>query len=125
MSLLRDAYVTWPDADVTRWVRQFAQQLRREHRLPASVDDATFQRWFDWMGAQRHLKVVGIFARLSLRDGKHGYLEDIPVVFNYLLAEIRQQSRLQPLFHLLKDVVLPAYLRKKPDAATVLGHWAG
>ncbi|HET8729849.1 MAG TPA: phosphotransferase [Moraxellaceae bacterium] len=125
VSLLRDAYVTWPEADVARWVRQFAQQLRREHRLPSSVDDATFQRWFDWMGAQRHLKVVGIFARLSLRDGKHGYLDDIPVVFNYLLAEIRQQSQLQPLYHLLKDTVLPAYLAKKPEAAAVLGHWVG
>ncbi|HEX4869181.1 MAG TPA: phosphotransferase [Moraxellaceae bacterium] len=125
VSLLRDAYVTWPEADVTRWARQFAQLLRRERRLGADVDDATFLRWFDWMGAQRHLKVVGIFARLSLRDGKHGYLEDIPVVYDYLLAELRQQAPLQALFHLLRGPVLEAYLRKKPEAAATLGHWVG
>lgn len=125
VSLLRDAYVTWPEADVARWTAGFAQRLRREQRLPAGVDDATFQRWFDWMGAQRHLKVVGIFARLSLRDGKHAYLDDIPVVLNYLLAEIRQQAPLQPLYQLLQGTVLPAYLRKRPDAAATLGHWIG
>ncbi|MCC2638702.1 MAG: hypothetical protein K0Q68_2421 [Moraxellaceae bacterium] len=123
VSLLRDAYVVWPEADVARWTRQFAQLLREAGRLPAGTDDATFLRWFDWMGAQRHLKVVGIFARLSLRDGKHGYLDDIPVVFNYLLAEIRAQPPLQPLFRLLRDTVLPAYLHKKPDAAATLGQW--
>lgn len=123
VSLLRDAYVVWPQADVERWVVQFADLLREAGRLPASVDDATFLRWFDWMGAQRHLKVVGIFARLSIRDGKHGYLEDIPLVFDYLLAELRPYSELQPLFGLLREMVLPAYLRKKPEAAARLGHW--
>lgn len=123
VSLLRDAYVTWPAADVQRWARHYAHLLRQARRLPAGFDDATFLRWFDWMGAQRHLKVVGIFARLSLRDGKHGYLDDIPVVFNYLLAELRDQAPLQALFHLLRDTVLPAYLRKKPEAAATLGQW--
>lgn len=121
VSLLRDAYVVWPQADVARWVRDFAARLRRERRL--GVDDATFQRWFDWMGAQRHLKVVGIFARLSLRDGKHGYLDDIPVVYNYLLAEIRPYPELHALFELLRGTVLPAYLAKRPEATAVLGHW--
>lgn len=122
VSLLRDAYVVWPQADVERWVREFAAGLRREHRL-SGIDDVTFQRWFDWMGAQRHLKVVGIFARLSLRDGKHGYLDDIPVVYNYLLAEIRPYPELHALFELLRGTVLPAYLAKRPEAAAVLGHW--
>jgi aminoglycoside/choline kinase family phosphotransferase len=123
VSLLRDAYVVWPEADVARWVRQFAGLLRDGQHLPADVDDATFMRWFDWMGAQRHLKVVGIFARLSIRDGKHGYLEDIPCVFNYLLAEIRGYSEFHALSDLLRSVILPAYLRKKPEAAALLGHW--
>jgi aminoglycoside/choline kinase family phosphotransferase len=123
VSLLRDAYVVWPEADVERWVRQFAAMLRAEGHLPAAVDDSEFLRWVDWMGAQRHLKVVGIFARLSLRDGKHGYLEDIPRVFNYLLAEIRPHAELRPLFGLLQGTLLPAYLRKKPEAASTLGHW--
>jgi aminoglycoside/choline kinase family phosphotransferase len=123
VSLLRDAYVVWPEADVQRWVAQFAALLRDAGRLPAKVDAATFQRWFDWMGAQRHLKVVGIFARLSIRDGKHGYLEDIPCVFNYLLAEIQPYGELQALSRLLRGVILPAYLDKKPEAAALLGHW--
>lgn len=123
VSLLRDAYVVWPAADVTRWVRRFAQLLRAERRLAPGVDDAMFQRWFDWMGAQRHLKVVGIFARLSLRDGKHAYLEDIPRVYDYLLAELQPYPDLRALFGLLREVLLPAYLRKKPEAAATLGHW--
>lgn len=122
VSLLRDAYVVWPQADVEKWVREFAAMLRQEQRLPG-VDDATFLRWFDWMGAQRHLKVVGIFARLSIRDGKHGYLNDIPLVFNYLLAEIRPYPELHALFELLRSVILPAYLEKQPAARVVLGHW--
>jgi N-acetylmuramate 1-kinase len=122
VSLLRDAYVVWPQADVEKWVKQFAAMLRKEHRL-AGVDDATFLRWFDWMGAQRHLKVVGIFARLSLRDGKHAYLDDIPLVFNYLLAEIRPYPEFHALFEFLRGVILPVYLAKKPDAVETLGHW--
>lgn len=125
VSLLRDAYVVWPEADVARWVGEFAALLRAEQRLPADVDDALFMRWFDWMGAQRHLKVVGIFARLSIRDGKHGYLDDIPRVFNYLLAEIRSYPEFQALSGLLRSVILPAYLRKRPEAAALLGHWLG
>ncbi|MGH8491922.1 MAG: aminoglycoside phosphotransferase family protein [Moraxellaceae bacterium] len=122
VSLLRDAYVVWPQVEVEKWVKEFAAMLREEKRLPG-VDDATFLRWFDWMGAQRHLKVVGIFARLSIRDGKHGYLNDIPLVFNYLLAEIQPYAELQALFELLRGVILPAYLEKQPAARVVLGQW--
>ncbi len=122
VSLLRDAYVVWPPEAVDKWVRDFAAMLR-DAKLISDVSDAEFMRWFDWMGAQRHLKVVGIFARLSIRDGKHGYLSDIPVVFNYLLAEIQPYVELKPLFDLLRDVVLPAYLEKQPAVRVVLGHW--
>ena len=115
LSLLRDAYVVWPDAQVQGWVAGFAARLRAAGQLEG-VDDAQFQRWFDWMGAQRHLKVVGIFARLSLRDGKHGYLEDIPRVFNYLVNEIAAYPELAELSELLHAIILPAYFAIKPDA---------
>lgn len=115
LSLLRDAYIVWPQASVERWVAAFAAKLRAKGKLKG-VNDAEFLRWFDWMGAQRHLKVVGIFARLSLRDGKHGYLDDIPRVFNYLLNEIRPYPELHALHSLLQDVILPAYLAKRPEA---------
>lgn len=121
VSLLRDAYVEWPNERVCGWVARFAELLRQSGEI--TVDNATFQRWFDWMGAQRHLKVVGIFARLSLRDGKHGYLNDIPLVFDYLLAEIAPYEALKPLFDLLRNTVLPAYLQKKPEASERLGRW--
>ncbi len=121
VSLLRDAYVSWPEAQVQQWVGQFAELLRADGLI--TVDNTEFLRWFDWMGAQRHLKVVGIFARLSLRDGKHGYLDDIPLVFNYLLAEIRDYPELSALFDLLRSVVLPAYLQRRPELSARLEHW--
>lgn len=123
VSLLRDAYVVWPPESVTLWVSQFRDKLRSQQLLNDSISPAEFQRWFDWMGAQRHLKVVGIFARLSLRDGKHGYLNDIPLVFNYLLEEISPYPELAALQALLIDTLLPAYLQKEPAASVVLGHW--
>lgn len=122
VSLLRDAYVVWPPARVRGWVLRFARQLRAERRIDAGIDDATFLRWFDRMGAQRHLKVVGIFARLFHRDGKAGYLDDIPRVFDYLLGEIRDDAALAPLDGLLRGRILPAYLAKTPDARAQLSN---
>jgi aminoglycoside/choline kinase family phosphotransferase len=118
VSLLRDAYVVWPPERVREWALQFARMLRSERRM--DVDDATFLRWFDWMGAQRHLKVVGIFARLNHRDGKAGYLDDIPRVFNYLMGEIAGYPALAPLDALLRERILPAYLAKNPAARSFM-----
>ncbi len=119
-SLLRDAYVSWPLADVRRWVQQFRDELVANGALADTVSPEQFQTWFDWMAAQRHLKVVGIFARLSLRDGKHGYLNDIPLVYRYLVDEIAGHDELQPLHQLLISL-LPAYLARYPDGQTLLG----
>ena len=69
VSLLRDAYVEWPTAQVQAWVEDFRQLLQANGQI-THVNSEQFLQWFDWMGAQRHLKVVGIFARLSLRDVK-------------------------------------------------------
>ena len=83
VSLLRDCYIQWPARTGTAlgpgppgWpVRQGLLQ---------QVDDALFLRWFDWMGLQRHIKVLGTFARLYLRDGKSAYLDDLPLVITYV-----------------------------------------
>ena len=123
VSLLRDAYVEWPLTRVTGWVEQFRQSLTAENLLPGAFDEAAFLRAFDWMGAQRHLKVVGIFARLSLRDGKHGYLDDIPLVFQYLLDEIRAYPELRAFRDWVARRVLPVYLEKRPDAAARLARF--
>lgn len=82
VSLLRDCYIAWPDARVRRWAEDY--RLRLQDSGSHAVESETFHRWFDLMGLQRHLKAIGIFARLHLRDGKDGYLPDIPRVLRYI-----------------------------------------
>jgi len=84
VSLLRDCYIQWPAGQVCDWALRQRDALHAEGLL-AEVADAQFLRWFDWMGLQRHLKVLGTFARLYLRDAKPGYLEDLPLVITYVL----------------------------------------
>ncbi len=84
VSLLRDCYIAWPEARVRRWLDDYRQRFA-EGGAHAETDGETFQRWFDLMGLQRHLKAIGIFARLHLRDGKSGYLPDIPRTLRYVL----------------------------------------
>ncbi|MEO6699066.1 MAG: phosphotransferase [Paraperlucidibaca sp.] len=122
MSLLRDAYVVWPAEDVGRWIAQFHRQLQLTGKLERHISLSLFVRWCDWIAAQRHLKVLGIFARLSIRDGKHGYLNDIPVVYRYTLDELAPYAELAPLRELLLRV-LPEYLARNPSAAAVLGAY--
>jgi len=85
VSLLRDCYIAWPEEKVSSWVGNYFNRVRDAGLIPG-VDLPTFTRWFDWMGLQRHLKAVGIFARLNLRDGKPGYLGDIPRTMGYLCS---------------------------------------
>jgi aminoglycoside/choline kinase family phosphotransferase len=85
VSLYRDCYIHWPASNVVRWVEDYRQQLLAQ-QLVGNVSEAQFLHWFDWMGLQRHIKVLGIFARLYLRDGKAGYLNDLPLVIHYTLA---------------------------------------
>ena len=99
-SLFRDAYVRWDEAQVLDWVVRYWEKARKA-RLPVSDDFAEFYRDFEWMGAQRQLKVVGIFARLCHRDGKQRYLADIPRVLGYLHAACRRYRELAPLARLL------------------------
>lgn len=83
VSLLKDCYVRWPDAQVAAWAEA---QRQRVAAVGLAVPGPTrWRRWFDWMGVQRHLKVLGIFARLYYRDGKFGYLGDLPRVLGYVL----------------------------------------
>ena len=83
VSLLRDCYIRWPAGQVLDWARAYRRQLCSLGLLPAG-DGALFLRWFDWMGLQRHIKVLGTFARLYLRDGKSTYLDDLPLVIHYV-----------------------------------------
>lgn len=83
VSLLRDCYVRWPADRVRAWALDYRARALAAGVL-APVDDREFLRWFDWMGLQRHLKVLGTFARLHLRDGKDSYLADLPLVLRYI-----------------------------------------
>jgi N-acetylmuramate 1-kinase len=82
-SLLKDAYIVWPPARVRQWVLEYRDSLL-EAGFKLGADGAEFVRWFDLMGLQRHIKVLGIFARLFYRDGKPQYLEDLPRVLAYV-----------------------------------------
>ena len=86
-SLLKDCYVAWPRGRVRDWALAYRVRLLEARLLTADVDEARFLRWFDFIGAQRHLKAAGIFARLKHRDGRDEYLEDIPLTLGYV-AEV-------------------------------------
>jgi N-acetylmuramate 1-kinase len=83
VSLLRDCYIAWTRSRVETWARRYRAVADRVG-VPVGRDERSFLRWFDLMGIQRHLKAVGIFARLNHRDGKPGYLQDIPRVLDYM-----------------------------------------
>lgn len=84
VSLLRDCYIVWDEPRVRAWAESHRVDLRHASLLDECVDAQLWQRWFDLMGLQRHLKVLGIFSRLWYRDGKRGYLADLPRVWHYV-----------------------------------------
>lgn len=99
VSLFRDAFVSWEEARVIDWVVRYWEKARRAG-LPVGADFAAFYRDFEWMGLQRHLKVLGIFARIHYRDGKPGYLEDTPRFHGYARAVCARYRELAPLLAL-------------------------
>ncbi len=114
VSLLRDCYIRWPRSRVEEWARGFFELavqsgvLREEH-------EPDFPRWLDLMGVQRHLKAAGIFARLYRRDGKPGYLGDIPRTLGYVVELAPDYAALGGLAELLEGRVLPL-LVPTPDS---------
>ncbi len=103
VSLLKDAYVEWEEAQVLDWVIRYWEQARKIG-LPVNPDIDQFYRDFEFMGLQRHLKVLGIFARLYHRDGKENYLKDIPLVMKYASKTAHRYSELAPLAKLLDEL---------------------
>ena len=102
-SLFRDAFLSWPEERVIDWVARYWEQAKRA-QLPVDPDFGEFYRALEWMGLQRHLKVLGIFARIHYRDGKPGYLEDTPRFLRYAREVGSRYSSLKPLLHLLDDL---------------------
>ena len=109
VSLLKDCYIRWPAAQVRQRVLAFKQRLI-DADTSLTIDDAEFLRWFDLMGLQRHIKVMGIFARLSLRDGKDNYLHDLPLVIDYSLEAARQYPETQAFCHWFEQRISPLLL---------------
>ena len=107
VSLLRDCYIRWPAGQVRVWADDYRQLAQSRNQLPESVSKAEFQRWFDLMGLQRHIKVLGIFARLHLRDHKHNYLKDLPLVIRYCLEVAREYAELRPFADWFTRALLP------------------
>ncbi|PID42854.1 MAG: aminoglycoside phosphotransferase [Proteobacteria bacterium] len=120
VSLLRDCYIRWPKKRVDEWVSYYYRQATKSGLLDADPDQ--FTRWFDLMGIQRHLKASGIFARLSLRDGKHGYLNDIPLTLSYIESVSARYPELAEFRRWLSDVILPRLSQINSDTRNQKGR---
>ena len=122
VSLLKDCYISWSRERVERWVRGYRRVLGN---LGANVGDSEYQfmRWFDLIGVQRHLKVLGIFARLWHRDGKIGYLADLPLTLEYVRDACRRYPELVEFERWLswrvEPQLAPATARQKEKPARV------
>lgn len=120
VSLVRDAYVEWPETQVSSWI-QDCWQLQKQAGLVTADNAAQFENDVNVMGVQRHLKVLGIFIRLFERDGKSRYLADIPKVMRDLIFELEwlaehgnsnMQQAVTPFNEWLRESILPAYQHK-------------
>lgn len=106
VSLLRDCYVSWPRPQVEDWVKGY-HTLALQSGIPVGENEMQFLQWFDFMGVQRHLKATGIFARLNHRDGKPGYLNDIPRTLGYVLEVSSRYPALSRFHQFLQTLNLP------------------
>ena len=122
VSLLKDCYISWSRERVERWVRGYRHVLQN---LGANVGDSEYQflRWFDLVGVQRHIKVLGIFCRLWYRDGKSGYLGDLPLTFEYVRDACRRYKELVEFERWLEwriaPLLGPAIVREQARAAAM------
>ena len=101
-SLLRDAYIVWPRERVEGWVESYRRRLRDAGAIDADVDATRFLRWFDLTGMHRHVRVLGQFYRLWYRDGKPGYLADVPRVYHYVVSVARSYPELADFVALIE-----------------------
>ena len=113
VSVFRDAYIEWDEEQQMDWVIRYWESAKREG-LPVNEDFGEFYKDFEWMGLQRHLKVLGIFARLYHRDGKDGYLKNLPLVLQYTEKVAQRYSSFKSLVRILDN----AHNRKRPDGLT-------
>ena len=106
-SLFKDAYIRWEEEEIMDWLIRYWEKARKAG-LPVREDFGEFYRDYEMMGVQRHIKVLGIFARLYHRDGKDGYLKDMPLVMDYLRRACERYNDLKPMLNLLLELVQQA-----------------
>ena len=111
VSLLRDCYIVWPAPQVRSWALEYLQ-LATQQGIVSEIEPDRFERDFDMMGLQRHLKVLGIFSRLYLRDKKARYLSDLPLVMNYLSGVSRNIPELADFSRWFEEFVMPVANKK-------------
>jgi len=107
-SLLKDCYIAWPAAQVRAWALQYREQLL-EKGFPLDAGETEFIRRFDWVGLQRHIKVLGIFARLYYRDGKSQYLGDLPRVLRYTKEAAETYAETAPFAAFISARIEPEF----------------
>ncbi len=105
VSLFQDCYISWDRAQVQKWVLDFQMQARAAGILKSDISHEQFLQWFDWTGLHRHLKNLGIFTRLYHRDGKPGYLKDIPIPLKYIKETCGRYPRLTPLWTFFENTL--------------------
>ncbi|MFI3120849.1 MAG: phosphotransferase [Methylococcaceae bacterium] len=110
VSLLKDCYIQWSEQQVDSWREAYLARLKAADLI--NCDAQQFKRWFDLMGMQRHLKAIGIFARLHLRDNKSTYLQDIPRTLAYVCTVCAAYPELAEFQLFLNQTLLPAYQQK-------------
>lgn len=103
VSLLKDCYIKWPKEFIRAWALNFRDMAVNQGQLE-TCDNERFLRWFDLMGMQRHLKVLGIFARLNYRDNKSGYLKDLPLTYQYLIEAADDYDEFSEFSTLLREL---------------------
>jgi len=103
VSLFKDAYIVWKEEEIMDWLIRYWEKAK-QNKLKVQDDFAEFYRDFEWMGVQRHLKVLGIFARLNYRDHKANYLSDLPAVENYLRRACERYKDFHPLLKLMNKL---------------------
>jgi aminoglycoside/choline kinase family phosphotransferase len=103
VSLLRDCYIEWPDNKLANWIEYYYLNAINNKLLSSTISLKKFTQWFDWMGLQRHVKVLGIFARLNYRDGKANYMNDLPLTLKYVRKISAKYPEFAELSHFLQQ----------------------
>lgn len=118
VSLLRDCYIVWPQSDVEGWALAYHAQAQARGIVPATYTELDFMRDFDLMGLQRHIKVLGIFCRLALRDNKQRYLLDLPVVMAYVRTVAARHPSMAPFLAWFQAGPMPAMQARLAELAS-------